>query len=89
MTADILNRIEGSANLLATAQTQADEYLNGISRVLGDAHASFAEEVKRTLDKANLEFHTKLTAAVGLLSSSLVELELTLASTGTLTSARG
>ncbi|VVP47925.1 hypothetical protein PS838_05196 [Pseudomonas fluorescens] len=89
LTADILNRIEGSANLLAIAHKQADEYLNGVSRVLGQAHASFAEEVKGTLDKANLEFHTKLTQAVGLLSSSLVELELTLASTGTLTSAKG
>lgn len=89
LTTDILNRIEGSAQRLAMAQKQADEYLDGVSRVLGDAHASFAAEVKRTLDKANLEFHSKLTAAVGLLSSSLVELELTLASTGTLTSAKG
>jgi ABC-type transporter Mla subunit MlaD len=84
LTSDILNRIEGSANLLATAQKQADEYLNGVSRVLGDAHTSFATEVKRTLDKANVEFHAKLTSAVGLLSSAVGELELTLASMGTL-----
>jgi hypothetical protein len=84
ITSDILHRIEGSANLLATAQKQADEYLNGVSRVLGDAHTSFATEVKRTLDKANVEFHAKLTSAVGLLSSAVGELELTLASMGTL-----
>ncbi|VVO01487.1 anti-phage ZorAB system protein ZorA [Pseudomonas fluorescens] len=88
LTADILNRIEGSANRLALAQKQADEYLDGVSRVLGDAHASFSTEVKRTLDKANHEFHTKLSAAVGMLSGTLVELELTLASMDSLTSVR-
>jgi len=88
LTADILNRIEGSANLLAMAQKDVDEYLDGISRVLGDAHTSFATEVKRTLDKANLEFHTKLSDAVGMLSGTLVELELTLASMDSLTSVR-
>jgi len=84
LTADILSRIEGSANRLAAAQKQADEYLDGVSRVLGDAHTSFATEVKRTLDKANIEFHTKLTSAIGMLSSAVGELELTLASMGTL-----
>jgi hypothetical protein len=59
-----------------------------VSRVLADAHGAFATEVKRTLDKANAEFHTKLTSAVGLLSSAVGELEVTLAAMGTLTPAR-
>lgn len=84
LTGDVLARIEGSANRLGTAQKQADEYLDGVSRVLGDAHTSFATEVKRTLDKANTEFHTKLSTAVGMLSSAVSELELTLAAMGTL-----
>ena len=84
LTGDILARIEGSATRLGTAQKQADEYLAGVSRVLGDAHTTFATEVKRTLDKANTEFHTKLSAAVGMLSSGVSELELTLASMGNL-----
>jgi hypothetical protein len=88
LTGDILNRIETSASRLGTAQKQADEYLAGVSRVLGEAHTSFATEVKRTLDKANTEFHTKLTSAVGLLSSAVGELELTLASMGTLVPVR-
>jgi ABC-type transporter Mla subunit MlaD len=88
LTGDILNRIETSANHLGAAQKQADEYLAGVSRVLGEAHSSFATEVKRTLDKANTEFHTKLTSAVGLLSSAVGELELTLASMGTLAPVR-
>lgn len=88
LTGDILSRIETSASRLGAAQKQADEYLAGVSRVLGEAHTSFATEVKRTLDKANTEFHTKLTSAVGLLSAAVGELELTLASAGTLTPAR-
>lgn len=88
LTTDILARIEGSAQKLGIAQTQADEYLAGVSEVLGDAHTSFATEVKRTLDKANNEFHTKLSSAVGLLSSAVAELEVTLASMGTMTPVR-
>lgn len=88
LTSDILARIEGSAQKLGTAQKQADEYLAGVSEVLGNAHTSFATEVKRTLDKANNEFHTKLSSAVGLLSSAIAELEVTLASMGTLSPVR-
>lgn len=88
LTSDILARIEGSAQKLGLAQTQADEYLAGVSEVLGQAHSAFATEVKRTLDKANNEFHTRLSTAVGLLSSSVGELEVTLASMGTMTPIR-
>lgn len=88
LTGDILARIEGSAQKLGTAQKQADEYLAGVSEVLGSAHTSFATEVKRTLDKANNEFHTKLSSAVGLLSSAIGELEVTLASMGTMAPVR-
>jgi hypothetical protein len=89
LTADVLSRIEGSATRLGTAQKQADEYLAGVSQVLGDAHTTFATEVKRTLDKANSEFHTKLTQAVQLLSSAVGELELTLASMGNFAPVKG
>jgi hypothetical protein len=80
LTGDVLSRIESSAARLGTAQKQADEYLEGVSKVLAEAHTSFATEVKRTLDKANNEFHTKLTTAVSMLSSAISELELTLTS---------
>lgn len=88
LTADILSRIESSTDRLGTAQKQADEYLTGVSRVLGEAHNSFATEVKKTLDKANHEFHTKLTSAVQMLSSAVTELELTLGSMTALAPAR-
>jgi hypothetical protein len=88
ITGDVLARIESSATRLGTAQKQADEYLDGVSRVLGEAHTTFATEVKRTLEKANSEFHNKLTSAVGLLSAGVGELEVTLATMGNIKPAR-
>jgi len=88
MTGDVLTRIESSAARLGAAQKQADEYLAGVSNVLGESHTTFATEVRRTLDKANTEFHNKLSTAVGLLSSGVQELEVTLASMGNLKPAR-
>jgi ABC-type transporter Mla subunit MlaD len=88
LTGDVLARIESSATRLGTAQKQADEYLAGVSRVLGEAHTTFATEVKRTLEKANTEFHNKLSGAVGLLSSGVQELEVTLAAMGNMKQAR-
>lgn len=88
LTTDVLARIESSATRLGVAQKQADEYLDGVSKVLGEAHTSFATEVRRTLDKANTEFHSKLTTAVSMLSSAIGELELTLASMGNLAPAK-
>jgi hypothetical protein len=88
LTGDVLARIESSATRLGTAQKQADDYLAGVSRVLGEAHTTFATEVKRTLEKANTEFHSKLSGAVGLLSSGVQELEVTLAAMGNMKPAR-
>jgi ABC-type transporter Mla subunit MlaD len=78
LTSDVLDRIQGSTERLGVAQTQADMYLNSVSKVLGDAHQAFAIAVKKTLELANTEFHGKLSTAVGLLSSTVVELEATL-----------
>jgi hypothetical protein len=80
LTGDVLARIQSATEGLVAAQMQADQYLEGVSRVLGEAHTSFTTEVTRTLDKANSEFHTKLSSAVGLFSTSIEELHLTLES---------
>lgn len=71
LTGEAMARIEGSAALLGSAQKQADTYLEGVSRVLGEAHGAFATEVKRTLDKANTEFHSRLSSAVTMLSAAI------------------
>ncbi|MBX9793215.1 MAG: tellurium resistance protein TerC, partial [Burkholderiaceae bacterium] len=78
LTADVLDRIQLSTERLGHAHEQADLYLNSVSKVLGEAHQAFAIAVKKTLGLANTEFHAKLSTAVGLLSSTVVELEATL-----------
>jgi hypothetical protein len=80
LTSGILHGIETSAQRLGAAQKDADEYLEGVSEVLGAAHQAFSDAVHQTLDKANQSFHDKLTQAVGLLSASITELEITLSS---------
>jgi hypothetical protein len=82
LTADVLARIQQSSERLGAAQQDADRYLNSVSKVLGEAHQAFAVAVKKTLELANMEFHTKLSTAVGLLSSTVVELEATLGHAG-------
>lgn len=80
LTADVLERIESSTAKLGTAQLAADTYLDGVSQVLADSSEAFRESVVSTLSKVNHDFHTKLAAAVGLLSTAVQELEVTLGS---------
>lgn len=80
LTADVLQRIESSTTKLRAAQTAADEYLDGVSQVLADSSEAFRESVVSTLSKVNHDFHTKLSSAVGLLSTAVQELEVTLGS---------
>ncbi len=78
LTQQALDRIQAAATKLAQAQQETENYLEGVSDVLADAHATFAEGLTRTLDRANSDFHTKLSGAVRLLSSAVEELEVSL-----------
>lgn len=80
LTSDVLQRIEASTAKLGAAQKAADEYLDGVSQVLADSSEAFRESVVSTLAKVNHDFHTKLSSAVGLLSTAVQELEVTLGS---------
>lgn len=80
LTGDVLQRIESSTAKLGLAQKAADEYLDGVSQVLADSSDAFRESVVSTLAKVNHDFHTKLSSAVGLLSTAVQELEVTLGS---------
>ena len=80
LTTDVLQRIESSTAKLGTAQMAADAYLDGVSQVLADSSEAFRESVVSTLSKVNHDFHTKLSSAVGLLSTAVQELEVTLGS---------
>ena len=80
LTDDVLQHIEVSATKLSQAQEAADEYLDGVSQVLANSSEAFRESVVATLAKVNHDFHTKLASAVGLLSTTVQELEVTLGS---------
>lgn len=80
LTTDVLQRIEGSTAKLVQAQKAADEYMDGVSQVLASSSDAFRESVVSTLAKVNHDFHTKLSGAVGLLSTAVQELEVSLGS---------
>jgi len=84
LTGDVLQRIEASTSKLSQAQKAADEYLDGVSDVLAGSSEAFRESVVSTLAKVNHDFHTKLSSAVGLLSTAVQELEVSLGSLGPL-----
>lgn len=79
LTQQALDRIQTAATKLAQAHQETEDYLEGVSDVLADAHEKFADGLSRTLDRANSDFHTKLSSAVQLLSSTIEELDVTLA----------
>ena len=75
LTTDILQRIDAAATKLGHAQKQADEYLDKVSDVLTEAHASFTKAVHQSLTSANSDFYTQLSQATKLLSEGIKELE--------------
>jgi hypothetical protein len=78
ITADVLQRIEASAQKLGQAQRAADEYLDGVNKVLAESNEAFGDAVVATVSRINTEFNDKLANAVSLLSGTVRELETTL-----------
>jgi hypothetical protein len=78
LTQQALDRIQAAATKLAEAQQQTESYLEGVSDVLAEAHSQFADGLSRTLDRANNDFHAKLSGAVKLLGNAIEELDVTL-----------
>ena len=68
----VLSVLQGGA--LAGAQLEARDYLEGVTRVLTEAHGSFAENVERTLRQGNSQFHKELSTAVDYLKGAIEEL---------------
>ena len=74
MSASLVDRLESAAQRLGVAQTRADEYLHGVTRVLDQAHQAFADNIERTLRESNRQFQHELSQAVGLLSGAIHDL---------------
>ncbi|MDD5175034.1 MAG: anti-phage ZorAB system protein ZorA [Sterolibacterium sp.] len=74
LSAELTDRLESAAGRLGIAQQQADNYLEGVSKVLAHAHQVFADSVEQTLRVANRQFQGELSQAVGLLSGAIADL---------------
>src|SRR5690606_5144582 len=71
----VLQRIEQATTMLPQPQLQTEQFFNGVAVVLGKAHEEFRTSVTTSLSKSNHEFQQKLASAVGMLSSSIKELD--------------
>lgn len=82
LTADVLSRIEGATGKFVQAQKQADMYLESVSKVLGEAHQEFADNMRKTVGEANRQFYDQLSRATALLREGIQELETTVSELG-------
>ena len=71
----MLQRIEQASDKLASAHFETEKFMMGVATVLAKAHEEFRVSVTTSLGKANHEFQQKLSAAVGMLGSSIKELD--------------
>lgn len=70
-----LRRIEESAEKLGAAQTSANEYLEGVSDVIGNAMESLRDGVSKAIGKATTDYQQQLSKAVGLIKDAIQEFE--------------
>lgn len=74
MTSDLISNMGIAADKLGAARLEAENYLEGITEVLGETHKAFAENVERTLRQGNAQFHKELAEAVSLLKGAIQDL---------------
>jgi hypothetical protein len=74
LTTELVSRLQGASEKLAAANEEADRYLGGVTEILGNAHAAFADNITKTLSAGNSQFHTELSTAVGYLKSAIQDL---------------
>jgi chromosome segregation ATPase len=64
LTTQLVSQLKAAADQLGQAQHQADSYLQGVNKVLAEAHQSFTNEIMNTLQRGNGQFQQELTSAV-------------------------
>jgi ABC-type transporter Mla subunit MlaD len=74
LTSQVMTGIQTATEKLVAAEREAEDYLQGITQVLAEAHAAFSEQMKRTLREGNSQFHTELASATNLLKGAIQEL---------------
>jgi hypothetical protein len=74
LTGELVARMESAASTLGKAGQSAEVYLQGVSEVLAEAHARFAENVERTLSTGNGQFQLQVAGAIEALQGAIEEL---------------
>ncbi len=74
VTAAAIARIEAAATKLGEAQLKADDYLQGVNRVLSETHKAFADNVAQSLRTHNSLFQEELRKAVDMVSAAVRDL---------------
>lgn len=74
LTSTLVGNLDAASQKLGQAQRAADVYLQGVTQVLGEAHAAFATNVENTLGKSNTTFHLELAKATNLLRDAIQDL---------------
>ena len=74
LTSELVNGLQVASQRLSEAQKAADQYLEGVTEVLGEAHSVFAKQMEITLREGNRTFHQELAQATGLLKGAIQDL---------------
>ena len=74
LTSELVNGLQVASQRLSEAQKAADQYLEGVTEVLGEAHSVFAKQMEITLREGNRAFHQELAQATGLLKGAIQDL---------------
>lgn len=74
MTGQLVQQLQQASQTLSVATKQADEYLDSVSEVMGQAHNDFAKHMETTLREGNRAFHQELAQATGYLKNAISDL---------------
>lgn len=80
LTGEVLSRLEKATSQLGLAEKAAEEYLDGVTKVLAETHESFTREMSKSVAIANRDFHQNLKTAIDLLATTIADLEASLGS---------
>ena len=80
ISVELVSKLQSATEKLSIAQGEAENYLEGVTEVLGSAHESFAKEITKTLRSGNSVFLEELSRAVDMLRSAIADLGDTLES---------
>jgi ABC-type transporter Mla subunit MlaD len=74
LTGDVLSRIEASTRALNAAQLNAEEFMEGVSDVLGKSLTEFQHRLAESMTEVNRELVNRTSKVTSLLGQTIAEL---------------